>query len=93
MALSVGPFGTYADVTNVVSAAAQTEIIALLTELQTLIPGTPSAFGAGSGTPVTSASEAPMPHPEFDKMQQDLADRLNVEIAAIKTAIDNAPTS
>ncbi len=92
MALSVGPFGTYPNVTNVVSAAAQTEIIALLTELKTLIPGTPKAFTAGEGTPVGGASEAAMPHPEFDKMPQDLAERLLVEINAIDAAIDAAPT-
>ena len=93
MALNTGPFGTYPDVTNVVSVAAQTEIIALLTELKTLIPGTPSAFSAGSGTPVGAVSEAPMQSPEFDAMRQSDADKLVAEIDAISAAIDAAPTS
>lgn len=93
MALTVSPFGTYANVTGVVNSTAASEIAALFVELKTLIPGTPSAFGAGSGTPVAAASEAAMPHPEFDKMQQDMAERLLGEIDALAAAIAAAPTS
>ena len=93
MALQVGPFGTYADVTGVVNATAASEIAALIVELKTLIPAAPSAFGAGAGTPVTAASEQAMPSPEFDKMPKDLAERLLVEIDALAAAIAAAPTA
>ena len=93
MALSTGPFGTYADVTGVVDATAAAEIAALVVELKTLIPSAPSAYSAGSGTPVAAASEAAMPHPEFDKMPQDLAERLLVEVNALAAAVAAAPTS
>ena len=92
MALDVSPFGTYADVTGVVDATAAAEIVTLVTTLKTFIPSTPSAFGAGAGTPVTAASEAPMPHPDFDKMDRDLAERLLGEIDALAAAIAAAPT-
>jgi len=93
MALTVGPFGTYADVTGVVDATAAPEVAALFVELKTLIPGAPAAFAAGANTPVGAASESPMPHPEFDKMPQDLAERLIVEIDALAAAIAAAPTA
>ena len=93
MSLQVAPFGTYADVTGVVDATAAAEIVAIVTELKTLIPGTPSGFSAGAGTPVAATSEQPMPHPEFDKMQLDVATRLLEEIDAIAAAIAAAPTS
>lgn len=91
MTLQVAPFGTYVAITGVIVQASQDEVIATLTELKTLIPGTPSAFAAGDGTPVGAISEQPMPHPEFDKMPQDLADRLVAEIDAIIAVIDAAP--
>lgn len=93
MALTVAPFGSYSDVTGVVDATAASEIVALVVELKTLIPGTPSAFSAGSGTPVAAASEQPMPSPEFDKMDLDMATRLLEEIDALAAAIAAAPTS
>jgi hypothetical protein len=93
MTLSVGPFGTYADATGVIDATAAAEIVVMGTSLKTLIPSTPSAFGAGAGTPVTAASEAPLPHPDFDKMDSDLAVRLLVEIDALLAAIAAAPAS
>lgn len=93
MTLQVGPFGTYADVTGVVNGTAAAEIAALIVELKTLIPGAAKAFGAGSGTPVTAISEQPLPHPEFDKMPQDLAERLLVEINALAAAVAAAPTA
>lgn len=91
MTLTVAPFGTYAAITEVCIQAAQDEIIATLTELKTLIPAPASAFGAGAGTPVTATSEQPLPHPEFDKMPSDLAERLVAEIDAIIVVIDAAP--
>ena len=92
MTLTVGPFGTYTDVTGVVDATAAPEIVALVTSLKTLIPGPASAFDAGSGTPVAATSEQSLPHPEFDKMPFDLAERLLVEIDALAAAIAAAPT-
>ncbi len=93
MALTVGPFGTYADVTGIVNATAAPEVAALFVELKTLIPGPASAYDAGSGTPVAAISEQPLPHPEFDKMAFDLAERLRVEIDALAAAIAAAPTA
>lgn len=93
MALTVSPFGSYPDVTGVVNATAAAEIVALVTELKTFLPGTPSAFDAGAGTPVAAASEQPMPHPEFDSIKQDEADKLIGEIDALAAAIAAAPTA
>ena len=92
MALTVGPFGTYADATGVVDATAAAEIAAMIVSLKTLLPVTPSAFGAGAGTPVTAGSEQALPHPEFDKIASDYAERLLVEIDALAAAIAAAPT-
>ena len=93
MTLTVGPFGTYADVTGIVNATAAPEVVALFVTLKTLIPSAPSAFAAGAGTPVGAPSEQPLPHPEFDKMPKDLAERLLVEIDAVAAAIAAAPTA
>lgn len=93
MALTVGPFGTYADATGVIDATAAAEIVAMGVSLKTLIPGPANAFDAGSGTPVAAVSEQAMPHPEFDKMPFDLAERLLVEIDALLAAIAAAPTA
>lgn len=93
MTLTVGPFGTYADVTGVVNTTAAAEIAAIIVSLKTLIPGEASAFDAGSGTPVAAASEQALPSPEFDKMPFDLAERLLVEIDALAAAIAAAPTA
>lgn len=93
MTLTVGPFGTYTDATGVVDTTAAAEIVVMIASLKTLIPGVPSAFDAGSGTPVAAVSEQPLPPPEFDKMDQDLAERILVEIDALAAAIAAAPTT
>jgi len=93
MALTVSPFGTYADATGVIDATAAAEIVALITELKTFIPSAPSAFDAGSGTPVAAASEEAMPHPEFDDITQHAAEKLLGEIDALAAAIAAAPTA
>ncbi len=93
MALTVGPFGTYVAIAGVCVQATQVEIIATLTELKTLLPPTPTAFLAGSGTPVGGVSEPAVASPEFDKMPYDLAVRLRAEIDAIIVVIDAAPVT
>lgn len=93
MSLDTSPFGTYPDVTGVVNPTAAAEIAALFVTLKTFIPSTPSAYAAGSGTPVGAASEAAMPHPEFDNISQDAAEKLLGEIDALAAAIAAAPTT
>jgi hypothetical protein len=93
MSLTVGPFGTYTDATGVVDATAAAEIVAMGVSLKSLLPSAASAFSAGAGTPVGAASEQPLPHPEFDKIAPDYAERLLVEINALLAAIAAAPAS
>ena len=78
MALTQPPFGGYVDVTEVVSAAAQTEIIAEVEKLAALIP-----------TPTDQLH----PHPEFDSIRPEYAAKLHAEIDALQAAIDAAPTA
>ena len=80
MSLSEGPFGGYTDVTEVVSANAQTEILAEVDKLAALIPD-------------GSAGDQPATKPEFDAIRPDYAVKLHAEITALKAAIDAAPTS
>lgn len=75
-----GPFGAYSNVTEVVSAAAQTDILTEFDKLVALIPD-----GSAGDQPATS--------PEFDKIDPDMAVRLHAELAALRAAIDAAPTS
>ena len=93
MALDISPFGTYTDATGVIDATAAAEIVAMITELKTFLPSTPSAFDAGAGTPVAAASEAAMPHPEFDDISLHAAEKLIGEIDALAAAIAAAPTA
>jgi len=80
MADSYGPtFGGYSNVTDIVTAAAQTKIITQVNKLKALIP---------ASTDTTSGD-----HPDFDQLSPRLADQLRLEIAALVTAIDAAPTS
>lgn len=74
-------FGGYAAVTEVVSAAAQTAILAECTKLLALIPDAdgPSGYAAVS--------------PDFNMIHPKLATQLRAEIAALKVAIDAAPTA
>ena len=80
MALNEGPFGGYANVTEVVSAAAQTAILAEIDKLAALIPD-------------GSAGDQPAAHPEFDSIRPDYAVKVHAEITALKAAIDAAPTA
>lgn len=93
MALDTSPFGTYPDVTGVVDVTAAAEIAALFVTLKTFIPSTYSEFSAGAGTPVAAASEQPMPHPDFDAIRPELAEKLQAEIDAVAAAIAAAPTA
>ena len=76
-----GPFGGYTNVADVVSAAAQTTILAECDKLKALIP-------AQSATSSASAST-----PDFDQIPPHTAAKLRTEIDALKAAIDAAPTS
>lgn len=93
MALTISPFGTYADATGVIDATAAAEIVALITELKTFLPSDFSEFDAGAGTPVAADSEQAMPHPEFDDISRHAAAKLIGEIDALAAAIAAAPTA
>jgi len=85
MAINMGPFGGYVNVADVVSAAAQVTIIAEVDKFMALIPDFPFPTNVVSGG-------QPAAHPEFDRIDPSLADRLRVELVALKAAIDAAPT-
>ncbi len=80
-----GTFGGYADVTEVVTAVAQTAILAEIDKLAALIPTAGVVAIGSSGT-----SEA---HPDFDQIFPHTASKIQAEIVALKAAIDAAPTS
>lgn len=73
-----GTFGGYTNVTQVVSAAAQTQILAECDKLLALVKD-----------PELATSSA---HPDFDLIHPNTARLLRAEIAALKAAIDAAPT-
>lgn len=72
---------TFAAATEVISAAAQTEVLALVDVLLDSIPD-PTTTAPGNNA-----------HTEWDDMSPRMASQLRVELAALKTAIDAAPTS
>lgn len=72
-------FGGYANVTEVVSAAAQTAILAELAKLKALLPD-PTA-------PAVQVS------PDFNIIPPAAVVQLRAEIDALNAAIDAAPTS
>lgn len=76
------PVGGYSDVTEVVSAAAQTEILAEVDKLLALVPDVDTTDPAPEGS-------APL----YDKWPPELASAIRAEIAALKSAIDAAPTA
>lgn len=82
--VTVSPFGAYTAPTEVISAAAQTEVIAEIAKLSALIADPYDAYGAG----VHSAGS-----PDFDHMHPENAHKLQLELKALKTAIDAAPTA
>ena len=93
MALTVSPFGVYTDVVGVIDGTAAAEIVAMIVQLKKFLPSEPAAFAAGEGTPVGSASEQPMPSPEFDDISLHASLKLLGEIDALAAAIAAAPTS
>lgn len=80
MALNEGTFGGYSNVTEVVSADAQTAILAEIAKFTALIP-------------TSLEGSSPATTPEFDKMDPALGVRLRAELAALSAAIDAAPTA
>ena len=79
MAVNEGPFGGYNDITDVVSAAAQTSILAEMDKFIALLPD--------------SANGKPGATPDFDAIRPELEQVLRAEFAALKAAIDAAPTA
>lgn len=76
-----GPFGGYTNVSQVISAAAQTAVLAEIDKFLALFPN--SATGAaGSGA-----------MPDAEAIRPELETKIRVEIAALKAAIDAAPTA
>ena len=76
MAISTGAQGTYANVTGVTDATAKGEIKALLDVMVAL-------YGPADGSSAAS--------PDFNLIPKHVKEKLDTEIAAIKTAIDAAP--
>lgn len=79
------PVGGYANVTEVISANGQAAVIAEIDKLLALIPDT--SHPTAQNSPPSGVA------PLFDKIAPEVADALRVEIAALKTAIDAAPTA
>ena len=73
-----GPFGGYTTPANAISAAAQTELLAELDKLRALIARTEGQS---------------QPHPDFDLIHPETANKLVAEIDALKTAIDATATA
>lgn len=76
-----GPFAGVAAITEVVSAAAQTEILGEIDKVIALL------------TVQTASSQTSMPSPDFDQIPPHTATKLVAELEALKTAIDAAPTA
>lgn len=76
-----GPFGGYANVSQVVSAAAQTAILAEIDKFTALLPN--------SSTGAVASGDLP----DADAIRPELETAIRVEIAALKAAIDAAPTA
>lgn len=79
------PVAGVSAITEVVSAAAQTEIIGELNLVLALIPDT--AHPTAQTTPPSGAA------PMYDIWPPALADWMRAELIALRTAIDAAPTS
>lgn len=82
MAIDTVPVGGYSDITKIVSAAAQTAILAEIDKLIALIP-----------QQTGSSSDVPGPAPFYDGFRPEIAAALRDELDALKTAIDAAPVS
>lgn len=72
-----GPFGGYTNGTQVVSAAANTEIQANITKLLALFPDPADATSS--------------PSPDFDLIPPEIRTKIRTEISAMATAIAAAP--
>lgn len=82
MAIDTIPVGGYANVTEVISAAAQTAVLAEINKFIALIPAE-----TGASTDVHGVA------PFYDFIPPPVASALRTELAALKTAIDAAPTA
>lgn len=80
-----GPFGTYTSV-QIIGAAGQTEQMANIQSLATLLGGT---IAAG----VVSATVGTAGHPDFNKINPATRKLILNELAAISAAIDAAPAA
>ncbi len=80
MALVFVPVGGYSNITQVVSAAAQTAILAEIDKFAGVLPD-PEA-----SPPTQGAS------PDYDAIRSDVIKNIRVELDALKAAIDAAPT-
>lgn len=74
-----GAFGGYSNVTQVVSAGAQTAILAQVAKLKALLPDITQNVVATT--------------PDFDRIPPETSVRLRAEVDALSAAIDAAPTS
>lgn len=72
-------FGGYTNVTDVISGAAQTAVLARIDLFLALFPD-------------PEAAHQPV-HPDFDLVHPNTAAQIRAEIAALKVAIDAAPTA
>jgi len=79
MAVSEGPFGGYANVTEIISAAGQTAVLAEINKFIALLPN--SATGARGASP------------DFDAIRPEYEVKLRAELTALKAAIDAAPVA
>ena len=77
MAVTYAPFSGVTDLTEIVSANAQTEINGEIDKVIALFQRTDGQS---------------QPHPDFDLIQPATADKIVAELEALKTAVDAAPT-
>ncbi len=75
---NTGAQGTYADATGVVNAAAQTEVTAMLDELEALW---------------TQVEGQAMEKPDFNLIPKHVSEKLSTELDAIRAAIAAAPAA
>jgi hypothetical protein len=73
-----GPFGTYTAMVGITNATAKTELAAMFVSLKTL-------------TNPTRGQSAP--HPDFNGIPPDIAEKLGVEIDAIAAAVAASPSA
>lgn len=85
MPVTTSPFGAYANVTQVISAAAQTAVLAECDKMLALLPNANATNAKTAGVAGVS--------PLFDEIPPATALQLRVELTALKTAIDAAPTA